>query len=202
VNLVLHGSGRVRHLWFGSGFRKIPLKNAKFFNFFPCRSKKSDQIGSIGYPGQPLIYCGTRVCSVWVRPISSSLSAEIHSLVFFLVRYTFMVKCKNFVKYKFNNRINHLSKPCCGYLVISNIKTPSLSQQTFWYMECLNKFRGFLICCLNHSILNLFGWSKKQSRTNFDSPKAIDTLGLLVKLKKKEKDLHGKMHDFVNNIYT
>jgi len=63
--------GRVSHLWFGFGLIwKISLKNPKFFIFF-----SSDQKNLIGSgqkvpgskTGQPLIYCGSKVCSGPVR---------------------------------------------------------------------------------------------------------------------------------------
>jgi len=51
-------SGQVSHPWFGSGFGKFPLKNLKFFNFFPSGQKVPGWKTS-----RPLIYCGSKVCS-------------------------------------------------------------------------------------------------------------------------------------------
>jgi len=50
------GSGRVSHLWFGFEFGKFPLKMSNSGRKVP---------GSEA--GRPLIYCGSKVSSGWVR---------------------------------------------------------------------------------------------------------------------------------------
>jgi len=58
------GSGLVSHLWFGLEFGKFPLKMSNF-QFFSPRVKKiaSGQKVPGSKPGQPLIYCGSKVSS-------------------------------------------------------------------------------------------------------------------------------------------
>jgi len=46
---------------------KISPKNVKIFNFLPFGSKKISSGRVRKYPGQPLIYCGSKESSGWVR---------------------------------------------------------------------------------------------------------------------------------------
>jgi len=70
VNFLLLWSGWVSHLWFGFGFGKFPLKTPNF-QFFPLQVKKnllrSDQKVPRSKKGKPLVYCGSKVYSGWVR---------------------------------------------------------------------------------------------------------------------------------------
>jgi len=77
VNFLWVGSGRVSHLWFGFEFQKFPLKMSKFSIFFPLGQKKLLRVGRKvpgSKPGQPLIYCGSKVSSgrVGSGPISTT----------------------------------------------------------------------------------------------------------------------------------
>jgi len=58
--------GRVGHLWFGFG--KFPLKNPKFFNFFPFESKKYlrvwSKITQVKYGSAPYLLLG-RASHLW-----------------------------------------------------------------------------------------------------------------------------------------
>jgi len=63
-NIFWPGLGRVSHIWFWFWFGKFPLK-CQIFNYFLFRSKKSILAGSNA--GWPLIYCGSKVSSGWVR---------------------------------------------------------------------------------------------------------------------------------------
>jgi len=67
---VLGGSGQP-YLWFGVG--KFPLKIPNFSIFFPSDQKNHIGLGQKvpgSKTGQPLTYCGPKVCSGWVRAIS------------------------------------------------------------------------------------------------------------------------------------
>jgi len=68
--------GRVSHLWFGIEFQKFPLKMSNFSIFFPSGQKNllwSGRKVPGSKPGQPLIYCGSKVSSgrVGSEPISN-----------------------------------------------------------------------------------------------------------------------------------
>jgi len=58
------GSGQLFMVWVW--IWKISPKNVKF-QFFPFGSKKISSGGVKKYPGRPLIYCGSKVSSGWVR---------------------------------------------------------------------------------------------------------------------------------------
>jgi len=74
------------HFWPGLGqpslvwVWKISPQNTKFFNFFPFGSKKISS-GRVKKTGQPLIYCGSKVCSGQARahPYSHILMHRSHS---------------------------------------------------------------------------------------------------------------------------
>jgi len=76
VKFLLLRLGRVSHFWFGYRFGKFPLK-CQMFQFFALWVKKNLIRSGGKVPGselgQPLIYCGSKVCSGWVRsePIST-----------------------------------------------------------------------------------------------------------------------------------
>jgi len=64
--ILLLGSGRVSHLWFGYRFGKFPLKMPNFSIFCPSGKKNVISLGR-KVPGSglgwPLFYCGSKVCS-------------------------------------------------------------------------------------------------------------------------------------------
>jgi len=69
-NFLALGLGRVSHLWFGYGFGKFPLKMSNFSSFCPSGQKKVIGLGQKvpgPEPSQPLIYCGSMICSGRVR---------------------------------------------------------------------------------------------------------------------------------------
>jgi len=66
VNFLWLGLGRVSHLWFGSEFGKFSLKR-QIFHFFSLWVKKNlfgaSRKVPRSKPGQPLIYCRSKVSS-------------------------------------------------------------------------------------------------------------------------------------------
>jgi len=68
--------GRVSHLWFGSEFGNFPLKIPNF-SIFTLWFKKN-YLGQVkGYPGQPLIYCRSKVSLSRVRAHLYSLANHV-----------------------------------------------------------------------------------------------------------------------------
>jgi len=91
------GSGQPFMVWVR--ISKIFPKNVKFFNFFPFRSKKiaSDRKVPRSKPGQPLIYCGSKVSSGRVRA-HLYLSQNIYQLYNFLCVFQNIYQLHNFCK--------------------------------------------------------------------------------------------------------
>jgi len=74
--------GRVSHLWFGLEFGKFYLKMSNFSNFYPSGQKNcfgSSRKVPGSEPGQPLIYCGSKVSSGQGPSLVCRLSLRAHT---------------------------------------------------------------------------------------------------------------------------
>jgi len=86
VNILWFGLGQVSHLWFGFEFGKYPLKMSNF-SIFSLQHQKKISSGRVKkYPGQPLIFCGSKVSSNRVRSgHGPSLKNNLLNLVILLL---------------------------------------------------------------------------------------------------------------------
>jgi len=105
VKFLLLGLGRVSHFWFGYRFGKFPLK-CQMFQFFALWVKKNLIRSGGKVPGselgQPIIYCGSKVCSVWFGSgqCPSLLETTYWLAIYLLCPYALYI-CKMAVRYFF-----------------------------------------------------------------------------------------------------